>query len=68
MVYLGATVGTLYCMLWLQSGLLTTLLALVQLVSVGCYFWSYLPGGNHSLRFLGSLFAKTATTVGSAMV
>lgn len=67
-VYLGATLGTMYSMLVLHSAMLTTLLALLQLGAVGCYFWSYLPGGSTSLRFMGSLFAKTATSVGSAMV
>ncbi|XP_061492417.1 vesicle transport protein SFT2C [Rhineura floridana] len=54
-LYLASVGGTLYAALGLRSTLLTTLGAVVQLVTGGVYLLSSVPGGITGLRYVGGL-------------
>ncbi|CAN0038177.1 unnamed protein product [Lampetra planeri] len=56
--YFGSMVFTLYFALWMQSTLLTSVGAIVQMVALLWYLISYIPGGQAGLQFFTSLFSS----------
>ena len=67
-VYLGTLFGTLYFALGLQSTVLTIVAASGQVLALGWFVISYIPGGQTGLKFFSkicSAFCKT--TVGRSL-
>jgi len=53
--FLASTVGTLYVAMVIKVYFLTVPMALIQLVAMGAYFVSYLPGGASGISMFGSM-------------
>jgi len=61
LAYLGSLSATLYSALVIQSAILTTMCAIIQIVALVWYLISYLPGGTAGLKMMSSFALKGAS-------
>lgn len=59
--YLGTLIATLYSALSIQSTILTTIFAILQIIALMWYVLSYVPGGTAGLKFVTSMIASSAS-------
>ncbi|KAI8445197.1 Got1/Sft2-like family-domain-containing protein [Phakopsora pachyrhizi] len=60
--YLGSLVATLYFAIGLHSYLGTLIAGLIQVVVLLAYFMAYFPGGLTTLRFMGNIGLRGASS------
>jgi len=61
LAYFGSLIATLYFAMEMQSTILTTIFAIIQVIALVSYVLSYLPGGQSGLMFFGRVAASTVT-------
>ncbi|XP_066963474.1 uncharacterized protein [Macrobrachium rosenbergii] len=67
-VYFSSLFATLYFALSLQSTILTSIAAIIQVVSLLCFVLSNIPGGQTGLKFFSSICSSLVkTTVSKAL-
>lgn len=57
--YFGTLIGTLYCAMIAQSTPLTVLFAVLQVIALLWFLFSYIPGGHTGLRFFTQLCSSS---------
>ncbi|KAI2798802.1 hypothetical protein BLOT_010783 [Blomia tropicalis] len=61
LAYFGSLIATLYFAMSVQSVILTTIFALIQVIALVWYVVTYIPGGHSSLMFFSRIAANTVT-------
>jgi len=59
--YVGSLTGTLYCAVHMQNTILTCLFAIIQVIALLWYVFSYIPGGTSGLWFMSKMVAGSAS-------